>query len=174
MRAFKKMDVNGDGYISHSELEKALTTVSCLKQCVSDRCATNRFTFRFSLQLLSELSDVVQLANWATPSTLVCKLPEQKWLNDWSAWKNHFWSGGFPTKKKCRILQKGEKMTTEEVNAIFSLLDINKDGKLEYAEVSSSLKWLPFLLNLFPLLYINACQFIISVRACTVFFYNWP
>lgn len=47
MRAFKKMDVNGDGYISHSELEKALTTVSCLKQCVSDRCATNRFTFRF-------------------------------------------------------------------------------------------------------------------------------
>ncbi|TKS74259.1 EF-hand calcium-binding domain-containing protein 7 [Collichthys lucidus] len=55
MRAFKKMDVNGDGYISHSELEKALTT-------------------------------------------------------------------------------KGEKMTTEEVNAIFSLLDINKDGKLEYAE----------------------------------------
>lgn len=28
MRAFKKMDVNSDGYISHSELEKALTTVS--------------------------------------------------------------------------------------------------------------------------------------------------
>lgn len=56
-------------------------------------------------------------------------------------------------------------MTTEEVNAIFSLLDINKDGKLEYAEVSSSLKWLPFLLNLFPLLYINACQFIISEPA---------
>ncbi|XP_028259706.1 EF-hand calcium-binding domain-containing protein 7 [Parambassis ranga] len=26
LRAFKKMDVNGDGYISHSELEKALTT----------------------------------------------------------------------------------------------------------------------------------------------------
>lgn len=28
LRAFKKMDENGDGYISHSELEKALTTVS--------------------------------------------------------------------------------------------------------------------------------------------------
>ncbi|XP_034737397.1 phosphoglucomutase-1-like isoform X3 [Etheostoma cragini] len=56
MRAFKKMDVNNDGYISHSELEKALTT-------------------------------------------------------------------------------KGEKMTTEEVNAIFSLGDINKDGKLDYAEI---------------------------------------
>lgn len=28
LRAFKKMDDNGDGYISHSELEKALTTVS--------------------------------------------------------------------------------------------------------------------------------------------------
>ncbi|KAF1385441.1 hypothetical protein PFLUV_G00107810 [Perca fluviatilis] len=55
MRAFKKIDVNSDGYISHSELEKALTT-------------------------------------------------------------------------------KGEKMTTEEVNAIFSLADINKDGKLDYAE----------------------------------------
>uniref|UniRef100_A0A8C9ZKW5 EF-hand calcium-binding domain-containing protein 7 n=1 Tax=Sander lucioperca TaxID=283035 RepID=A0A8C9ZKW5_SANLU len=55
MRAFKKMDVNSDGYISHSELEKALTT-------------------------------------------------------------------------------KGEKMTTEEVNAIFSLADINKDGKLDYSE----------------------------------------
>ncbi|KAM4628882.1 EF-hand calcium-binding domain-containing protein 7 [Polymixia lowei] len=55
MRAFKKMDVNGDGYISHSELEKVLTT-------------------------------------------------------------------------------RGEKMTTEEVNAIFLLADTNKDGKLDYAE----------------------------------------
>lgn len=27
-------------------------------------------------------------------------------------------------------------MSTEEVNAIFSLLDINKDGKLDYAEVN--------------------------------------
>lgn len=27
-------------------------------------------------------------------------------------------------------------MTTEEMNAIFSLADINKDGKLNYAEVS--------------------------------------
>lgn len=27
-------------------------------------------------------------------------------------------------------------MTTEEVNAIFSLADVNKDGKLDYAEVS--------------------------------------
>ncbi|XP_061593227.1 EF-hand calcium-binding domain-containing protein 7 [Cololabis saira] len=55
MRAFKKMDVNGDGYITHSVLEKALST-------------------------------------------------------------------------------SGEKMTAEEVNAIFSLADINKDGKLDYAE----------------------------------------
>nr|XP_020458468.1 EF-hand calcium-binding domain-containing protein 7 [Monopterus albus] len=55
MRAFRKMDVNNDGYITHSELEKALTT-------------------------------------------------------------------------------RGEKMTTEEVNTIFSLADINKDGKLDYAE----------------------------------------
>lgn len=29
-------------------------------------------------------------------------------------------------------------MTTEEVNAIFSLADVNKDGKLDYAEVSSN------------------------------------
>lgn len=28
IRVFKKMDLNGDGYISRSELEKALTTVS--------------------------------------------------------------------------------------------------------------------------------------------------
>ncbi|XP_041647497.1 EF-hand calcium-binding domain-containing protein 7 [Cheilinus undulatus] len=55
VRAFKRMDVNGDGFISHSELEKALTT-------------------------------------------------------------------------------RGEKMTPEEVNAIFSLADINRDGKLDYAE----------------------------------------
>ncbi|XP_044218419.1 EF-hand calcium-binding domain-containing protein 7 isoform X1 [Thunnus albacares] len=55
MRAFKKMDVNSDGYITHSELEKALTT-------------------------------------------------------------------------------RGEKMTTEEVNAIFTLADINKDGKLDYSK----------------------------------------
>lgn len=27
-------------------------------------------------------------------------------------------------------------MTAEEVNAIFSILDINKDGKLDYSEVS--------------------------------------
>lgn len=27
-------------------------------------------------------------------------------------------------------------MTKEEVNAVFSLADINKDGKLDYAEVS--------------------------------------
>uniref|UniRef100_A0A8D3CWD6 EF-hand calcium binding domain 7 n=1 Tax=Scophthalmus maximus TaxID=52904 RepID=A0A8D3CWD6_SCOMX len=57
MRAFKKMDVNGDGYVTHSDLEKALTT-------------------------------------------------------------------------------RGEKMTTEEVNTIFSLADINKDGKLNYAEIN--------------------------------------
>ncbi|KAM3876198.1 EF-hand calcium-binding domain-containing protein 7 [Diretmus argenteus] len=55
MRAFKKLDVNGDGYISHSELAKVLTT-------------------------------------------------------------------------------RGEKMTTDEVNAIFSIADTNKDGKLDYAE----------------------------------------
>ncbi|XP_034035440.1 EF-hand calcium-binding domain-containing protein 7-like isoform X1 [Thalassophryne amazonica] len=55
IRAFKKMDINSDGYITHSELEKVLTT-------------------------------------------------------------------------------RGEKMTSEEVNAIFSLADINKDGKLDYRE----------------------------------------
>uniref|UniRef100_A0A1A7WZT4 EF-hand calcium-binding domain-containing protein 7 n=1 Tax=Iconisemion striatum TaxID=60296 RepID=A0A1A7WZT4_9TELE len=55
MKAFRKMDVNGDGYITHSMLEKALTT-------------------------------------------------------------------------------GGEKMTVEEVNAIFSLADINKDGKLDYKQ----------------------------------------
>ncbi|XP_029905098.1 EF-hand calcium-binding domain-containing protein 7 [Myripristis murdjan] len=55
MRAFRKMDVNGDGYISHSELEKVLST-------------------------------------------------------------------------------RGEKMTSEEVNAIFSIGDTNKDGKFDYAE----------------------------------------
>ncbi|XP_056133511.1 EF-hand calcium-binding domain-containing protein 7 [Lampris incognitus] len=60
MRAFRKMDVNGDGYIAHSELEKALTT-------------------------------------------------------------------------------RGEKMTIQEVNAIFSLADINKDGKLDYTEFCSLL-----------------------------------
>ncbi|RVE73562.1 hypothetical protein OJAV_G00032470 [Oryzias javanicus] len=55
MRAFKTMDVNGDGYILHSALEKVLTT-------------------------------------------------------------------------------KGERMTAEEVNAIFSLADVNKDGKLDYTQ----------------------------------------
>ncbi|XP_008404383.1 EF-hand calcium-binding domain-containing protein 7 [Poecilia reticulata] len=55
MRAFRKLDVNSDGYITHSVLEKALTS-------------------------------------------------------------------------------SGEKMTAEEVNAVCSLADINKDGKLDYAE----------------------------------------
>lgn len=32
LRVFKRMDVNGDGYISHTELEKALTTVSSTRQ----------------------------------------------------------------------------------------------------------------------------------------------
>ncbi|XP_047231743.1 EF-hand calcium-binding domain-containing protein 7 isoform X1 [Girardinichthys multiradiatus] len=55
MRAFRKLDVKCDGYITHSVLEKALTS-------------------------------------------------------------------------------RGEKMTAEEVNAVFSLADINRDGKLDYAE----------------------------------------
>lgn len=37
-------------------------------------------------------------------------------------------------------------MTTEEVNAIFSLADINKDGKLDYAEVSFKHEVTPVLL----------------------------
>lgn len=36
----------------------------------------------------------------------------------------------------CGIFQRGDKMSTEEVSAIFSLLDVNKHGKLDYAEVS--------------------------------------
>ncbi|KAJ0032638.1 hypothetical protein NQD34_002719 [Periophthalmus magnuspinnatus] len=55
LKAFRKLDANNDGFIAHSELEKALTS-------------------------------------------------------------------------------RGEKMTTEEINAIFSLADVNKDGKLDYAE----------------------------------------
>ncbi|XP_038857944.1 EF-hand calcium-binding domain-containing protein 7 [Salvelinus namaycush] len=55
MRAFRKMDINGDGYISHSELHIVLTS-------------------------------------------------------------------------------RGEKMAAKEVDAIFSLADTNKDGKLDYAE----------------------------------------
>ncbi|XP_072294088.1 EF-hand calcium-binding domain-containing protein 7 [Eucyclogobius newberryi] len=55
LKAFRKLDINHDGYISHSELEKALSN-------------------------------------------------------------------------------RGDTMTTEEINAIFSLADINKDGKLDYTE----------------------------------------
>lgn len=34
MKAFKKIDMNGDGFISHSELKKVMTTVSLsLCQC---------------------------------------------------------------------------------------------------------------------------------------------
>lgn len=43
----------------------------------------------------------------------------------------------FLWKKICWIFQRGEKMTAEEVDAIFSLLHINKDGKMNYAEVGS-------------------------------------
>ena len=42
MRAFKKMDVNGDGLITHNELEKALSTVSNSKHFALDTFATNR------------------------------------------------------------------------------------------------------------------------------------
>ncbi|XP_063748020.1 EF-hand calcium-binding domain-containing protein 7 isoform X2 [Eleginops maclovinus] len=38
MRAFKKMDVNSDGYISHSELEKALTTFCRLLVSTAEQC----------------------------------------------------------------------------------------------------------------------------------------
>lgn len=42
------------------------------------------------------------------------------------------------TNKNTLIFQRGEKMTADEVNAIFTLADINKDGKLNYAEVNVS------------------------------------
>ncbi|XP_076582366.1 EF-hand calcium-binding domain-containing protein 7 [Chaetodon auriga] len=42
MRAFKKMDVNGDGYISHRELEKVLTTTG-------EKMSTEEVTAVFSL-----------------------------------------------------------------------------------------------------------------------------
>ncbi|KAM8873682.1 EF-hand calcium-binding domain-containing protein 7 isoform 2-T2 [Spinachia spinachia] len=38
MRAFKKMDLNSDGYISHSELEKALTTFCRLLASTAQQC----------------------------------------------------------------------------------------------------------------------------------------
>lgn len=40
--------------------------------------------------------------------------------------------------KHFHISQGGEKMTTDEVNAIFSIDNINKDGKFNYAEVSKN------------------------------------
>lgn len=61
------MDVNGDGYITHSELEKALTTVSYLKHFVFDRyycyCSGLMFWFWLQLLILSELSELRNQAN---------------------------------------------------------------------------------------------------------------
>lgn len=50
LRAFKKMDVNGDGYISHSELEKALTTVSSTKQTCNMWVWTKQTVIGFCFQ----------------------------------------------------------------------------------------------------------------------------
>lgn len=68
MRAFKKMDMNSDGYITHNELEKALTTVSSLtfflirqtNNKLSFYCFKSMFQFWLLLLLMSELSDVVE------------------------------------------------------------------------------------------------------------------
>lgn len=117
LRAFKKMDVNGDGYISFSELEKALTTVSIFESFV----------------LKTHCLHIVHAKVWAIIG--YCRdenrisLPSQK--------ENKLFSSLFLWLMSVyEIFQRGDKMSTEEVSAIFSLLDINKDGKLDYAEVS--------------------------------------
>lgn len=35
MKAFKKIDINGDGFISHSELKKVMTTVRCIDELLT-------------------------------------------------------------------------------------------------------------------------------------------
>lgn len=49
LRAFKKMDDSGDGYISHSELEKALTTVSTRHIGNQRTCLHTGFRFKSRL-----------------------------------------------------------------------------------------------------------------------------
>lgn len=103
LRAFKKMDDSGDGYVSQGELEKALTTVSTRQPA----CLHTGF--------------------WFKPLLNCCKI----------------FRGALETPHRSQynvrfdfIFQRGEKMSPEEVRAIFSLLDINEDGKLNYSEVS--------------------------------------
>lgn len=48
-------------------------------------------------------------------------------------------------------------MTSEEVNAIFSLADINKDGKLDYAEVRFKSSCL-----IFPVIFLFQLRFVLN------------
>lgn len=59
-------------------------------------------------------------------------------------------------------------MTTEEVTAIFSLLDINKDGKLNYAEVSFYKHQVTSVLTdpVATLLYIHKTCQVVCVQVC--------
>lgn len=60
-------------------------------------------------------------------------------------------------------------MTSEEVSAIFSLLDINKDGKLNYSEVSFMLTSSSGTIILQPLLNVNYKPVIIMIYKTCVY-----
>lgn len=86
MRAFKKMDVNGDGYISHSELEKALITVSLLKHFILDRSA---YCFRFisdsnhwSTHARTKTKYFISSGVFTTNETML-NLPERRQNDHW-------------------------------------------------------------------------------------------
>lgn len=87
LRAFKKMDVNGDGYISHSELEKALTNVSCLQDCILTN-QVSMYCFRFMLRYTT-----VYNCTTVTPQPLYfrCRVPKCKMTkNHWLAVASNF------------------------------------------------------------------------------------
>ena len=52
LRIFKGMDINGDGFISHSELEKALTTVSSHEHLQNCLCVSLIMTLMLHLDFL--------------------------------------------------------------------------------------------------------------------------
>ena len=55
MKAFKKIDINGDGYLSHSELKKVMTTVCGLHRIACEQLLFTNLSLDYYIGILYKL-----------------------------------------------------------------------------------------------------------------------